>query len=1384
MIFLLTFIALLLLPGYFLAALIAPEMAWFQRLPVAFSLSLALLGLPAILMLNLHAPLALLGWLALALNLLFGSIHFWQKRKNNPGRIRPQILFAKFKSLVINPLFLTCLAVVGLSLYIFARTAVVRDFGDHWFYLQFIRHYLNFPLDPALNPLVNQDVTPGTLSRAATNGWWVIQALIVQVSGAPLLDAYWLFLPPILMVSSILAFYALAWELFEKQQAALTAVLLQLLLHLTTISSHDWIGQGFFTRIAEDKYLVWLILLPISFMLLLRYSKTKQWRFLLLLGVSVTAIAITHPFGLLQFAFAAACFAIIHLPPTWKERTRMKTAVLLAPILLFLIIPVVQQFFSGTTPFTQFNTAELQTPPNETHLIVQSAVNNRYLLHPHLIFQPLILLAILLTPILLIKIKRSTAVQFLFATTALPLLLLYNPITAPLLGRFLSPLLLWRALWIMPASLTLAYFLNGLTATLQARLGRPKYPQWIVKGATLLPIICLLLFSFILRAYLADGLDLLDDYKTRAVTTDQQDILNYLCQEHDLDGIVIANPTMNTLLPSCAPSAKLLTYRIFQSRSTAAEEIDQFYQSSVISRAGLAFLERWQAEYLIIPNQVPIAAQTARLPEIFTEQFSNASYSLYEIHYSENPIIQGNKALIRGDDLLAKSYFQQALSQTESDTLAYFGLGQVALAQGKTAEAENAFQQAIDADPVYPAPYIALTNLRTPNGRPRESLSLLNQALTANPNSLIIHQSLAELYIESGDETAVYEQLRLAIPPTTNARDESLALGSLLQEYGLIERAITIYETVIEEESSLFNLSGGPGFWPVWSRSLTFDRRPERLEAAYLALGQIYEAKGDLTAAETAYRQIIRLLPAREKGYRSLATLFTNNNRLEEVITLYDEASQLNFHLTWPHLSLAKACLSQYQKNDGQTASLEKARAAIEAAQKIDPGNIESYHLLAQLYKLDNQPQAIETLYQEAAERFYWADWPLVSLGQIYLDNADFPLAQSMLEAAISRQPTQQTAYNLLGEAYINRQETDKAIEIYQQAINQNPSRAWPYLGLGNAYLAAGQNELALTALQDGLSREPDNAAVYSTLGNIYRWNVGDQETAVRYFRRSLAIEPANADVLMALGATLISTGQETTGLPYIAQALATLPITSTRFQTAGDIMWQTARTELAQGYYEQALEIDHQNAFAHLGLSRIYRQAQQYQPALEQAEQAVQYGQSVHVIGPAQQEQAQIYLALGQPEQALPHLQAAAAALPADPWFQASLGDYYHYQENDPTQAVPYYQKAAELAPQQAILQAALGTALYDAGQIPEALIFMEQAVALDGGNAAIYLRIGSVFNKFGDWERLVQFYETAVENGIQNPDIFTQLGNAYSALGQEALADVQYEKAAELQQ
>jgi tetratricopeptide (TPR) repeat protein len=1427
MFFILTFIALLILPGFFLVSLVAPQLPWFQRFPAGFSLSVALLGFPAVLLLNLHAPLSLLSWLTLAINLILGALYLKKtlptrqstnqqavsftainQSTNFPSITHPihnskfiihnSLFSTQLPNYPISPLLIVALFTVCFTLYLFIKTAAIHDFGDHWFYLHFLRHYLDFPLDPSLNPLAGQSISPGTLERSATNGWWVLEALLVQVSGRPLLEAYWFYLPPLLMIVSFLAFYALAWELFENRQAALTAVLLQLLLYLTTIGSHDWVGQGFFTRIAEDKYLVWLVLLPVSLFLLLRYTKSNQGRFLVLLGGSAAALAVTHPFGLLQWAFAAACFALVYLPFNWRKISVVKSAVLLAPVLLFLTVPIVQQLFSGAAALTQFVPAQLQTPPNDTHLIVLSAENNRYLLHPHLIFHPLTLIGVLLAPLLLIKIRDSLTAQFLFATTILPLALLYNPVTAPLLGRFLSVLLLWRLLWILPTALVSAYFLNRLAnkvgaGLVPAQAGDHEGRSYRLRfGRSLLIPFVFLGLCLALSAYIADGIDLRQDYKRRVVTDSQQELLTYLCENDDLAAVLVADPALNTLLPACAPEVRLLTYRIFQAEPDTAEEIERFYQSRLVSQATIEFLNDWQARYIVVPANRPLAAQLAFLPDIFIERYTNDDYSLYEFSYLDHPVIQGNEAFIRGELSEADAFYVEALERDLSPALAHYGLGQTRLAQGDSA-AEAAFLEAVAVEPAFPTAYLSLAALYRQDGRPTEAETLLIQALNANPNSAILHETLGDLYLERGNETAAIEHYQLAVTPSPDPMDHLLALGQLYNEKGLTEQAVSTYETLINQgsglfqsglfQSGLFRLTGGPGFWRVWSHNLTFDRRPERLQAAYLALGQIYEQQGNLETAEITYRQLIRLLPAGEIGYRTLATLLNESGRPQEAIALYEEASRLNFHRTWPYLRLAERHLAQFEANSYESGNLTRAIAALQTAEQIEPGNMEGQQLLARFYQLRSQPHRAAAVYQEAADRYNWTAWPLVGLGQYYLDSGDFEAAELALTTAIARQPAEQTAYNLLAEAYINRQQADEAVALYRTAVLENDDRAWPYLGLGNAYLAAGENEPALAALRDGLAHEPDSAAVYATLGNIYRWNAGDPETAVHYYRQSIALDPANADAHIALASTLIALGREEEALPYLDHALTSSPRSSVIYQTAGDMMWQIGRLEEAQQYYQQALERDGRNAFAHLGLSRIYRQQETYETALEHAQSAVRFSQSPHASGPAHMEQGQIYLALGRPQDALPHLLAAVEALPSDPWFRATLGDYYHYQQNDPAQAVPYYQEAADLAPQQAILQAALGTALYDAGQVEVAVPVMEQAVSLAPHDAAVFLRIGSVLNKYGDWERLVQFYETAVANNIQNADIFTQLGNAYTTLGQEDKALVQYEKAAALE-
>jgi len=256
-------------------------------------------------------------------------------------------------------------------------------------------------------------------------------------------DVYSFYLPPLLLVVSLLAFYSLAKELFQSRNAALLSTLIQILFCLSSIDSRDWIGRGFFGRLIEDKFLIWLIILPVAVVFMLKYLSSGKRRHLLTLWLGMAALALTHPIGLVQGGISFASFALVHCFFNLKRDKIIRVIAVFACLLFFLLIPLAQRQMmatQGTTgpAFDYASGSEVQFRLNRTRLWIFSAVENEYMAHPHLIAHPLTFLAILLTPLLLQHLRRSVAAQFLFSNMAVPLLILYNPVTVPLLGSVIT----------------------------------------------------------------------------------------------------------------------------------------------------------------------------------------------------------------------------------------------------------------------------------------------------------------------------------------------------------------------------------------------------------------------------------------------------------------------------------------------------------------------------------------------------------------------------------------------------------------------------------------------------------------------------------------------------------------------------------------------------------------------------------------------------------------------------------------------------------------------------------------------------------------------------------------------------------------------------------
>jgi tetratricopeptide (TPR) repeat protein len=891
-----TFATVFILPGFLLSGLVfsKEDLSWPARLPAAFALGVGMLSLPAVIFLVSHANLEILGWVSAAINIILGGLYIWVTGGRVADGTRATVSLADS----LNPFLftLTLLAVSGV-LYLYLITASTWSFGDVWSYLFHIRRYLDHSLTAIITTFPNGDA-PG---RAAFSSWVILQALMDRVATVEPLDVYSFYFPPILLIVSLLAFYSLAHALFHNRNASLLALLLQVLYYLSSIGSHEWVGRGFFDRIIEDKFLVLLILLPITVLLMLKYLESGKRKHFLPLALSTLALGLTHPIGLAQWGISLASFAFLHLLFNLKRDKILRFVIIFASLLLFLLVPFVQrQIMVGAgTAFGYAEGSEIQFSLSQTRLWMFSAVKNQYMAHPHLVAHPLTLLAIVLTPLLIPYLRHSMAAQFLFSNMAVPLLLLYNPISAPLLGRLITPWMLWRVSWLLPVSLTLGFFLDKIIRWIQGSLtevslcvGRPHVLQMV-------PVLIVVLMAIPLQGYIADGLGSLKERKERTLSQYERDLLLHLPEQVAPGSVIIADPALNDYIPAFVGDVRLLTFR-WNGLPSATEDIERLYGARLVDRSVLDALHRWNARYLVIKRGHPLALQFDLLPFQFTRLYHNDGYAVYQVSPAaeSSHVIVGNTYFLAGEWDKAIAEYEQTLAFNPDDTLAHMGLGQVYQAQARKAEAQAEYERAISARPDNVMARLALAELYATEGKLAEAVDVAQKAITLPPNYPASFEVLGDLYRMRGEGDLAFEQYAKAIEFPPNTGDYHLALGDLYWAKGLPERAIAEYKAAV---------TLAPHFWKVYMGHWN----------GYLRLAQAYQAQGKLEDAIAVYQRAINSEPNFELAYTRLGDIYLAQGLTKQAIALYQDASRRNLNSAWPHIELGKLYLQQGMASSG-----------------------------------------------------------------------------------------------------------------------------------------------------------------------------------------------------------------------------------------------------------------------------------------------------------------------------------------------------------------------------------------------------------------------------------------------------------------------------------
>ncbi|MCY3779759.1 MAG: hypothetical protein OXG78_05575 [Chloroflexi bacterium] len=443
--------------------------------------------------------------------------------------------------------------------------------------------------------------------------WVLAQALVVEISGVPILLTRYL-INPFVMVMSVVAMYVFARNLGHERKSSLVYVILGLFAYSMVSDYSIQSGAQFYVRPLLDKIVAAFALAPVAISCAWLCANTGSGRAYFGFGLSFLATVSVHA---IPGGFAAVIVGLFCLIRLLTDRVDWRNSLKLLILLTLLFAPAI---------FVRLNTWEstiyyFDELPEETgsNIHVYEAVNpldngnNLYAIHSNM--------AGALTYLLVVFAALSVAARRLDSRSKLMLAYVIAigigllPYTAWIYGRLVSFYHIVRILWLMPYG----YMLGFTLATMSTLLGRSlsansRILGWLASDRVLylLLTIVLLLTAHFLR--FSHGFDLSRDISHSARgDVEWLEIAEYLDANHDERVWIAASPesrsraiTLNWKVVELSRfSAERMSYYSKLPLAQAESQLNdnlRLYSADVSVEEKLAIVDRYGIDYLLFPK--------------------------------------------------------------------------------------------------------------------------------------------------------------------------------------------------------------------------------------------------------------------------------------------------------------------------------------------------------------------------------------------------------------------------------------------------------------------------------------------------------------------------------------------------------------------------------------------------------------------------------------------------------------------------------------------------------------------------------------------------------------------------------------------------------------
>jgi tetratricopeptide (TPR) repeat protein len=724
----------------------------------------------------------------------------------------------------------------------------------------------------------------------------------------------------------------------------------------------------------------------------------------------------------------------------------------------------------------------------------------------------------------------------------------------------------------------------------------------------------------------------------------------------------------------------------------------------------------------------------------------------------ENHLGLGQALQYMGDFEQARAEYQQTIRLDKSGKVA--PIAQRLLADLEVAKRTAAIKRHINSG----------VDLQT-KGLFDQAIAEYNKALEADPKNAVAWVDIGSAYQQkkSYDEAIDAYKRALALDPKNATATQGIKAAQDAKQDKLVD-------DLTKSAADLFKIGKYDDAIAKYQEVL---KQNPTDPAVHFNIGATYQAKRDLDAAITQYRQAINLDPKNDDYKKALQAAYQQKADpvVAQAVQKYnakDYASAIDLYLQaitflpknaglWYNLASAYYAREQY----------DKARDSYKKALDLDPkGQSDDLYLMSVIDEHYDRGQAALDGYQAylaASPNGQFSPRAKERIKALNTNIKDTIKIKSETEIAQIKEA--EDSYRKAIDLQ-KLQKYDEAVALYQKAINLQPKNPDYVYALGTLFQDKKEIDIAINWYKQAMELDPKNKDYPKVLQQAYVLKAG----------------PIAAEAIKKQ-----TSGDVAGAIALYQQAIDILPNDSGLWTNMGTALQQSDAFADARQAYEKGYNIDQKAAVGNLFLmAAIDENFRQGQKALQEYTKYLQAAPTGQYAADAKTRVAALSKNPNDTKALATSGEIKSGREAAEAYDQAvKLQQSQKYDE-----AIPLYEKASGLIPKEASYPYALGTVYQAKGDYDNAIAAYQRAISLDPKNkdypklltqcqelkAAPLMDKAVKLHTGGDIAGAIPLYEQGLSIFPNNPRGWTNLASAYQATDNFAKAREVYQKALDM--